>query len=931
MFEHPPPQTDWTQDIEELLLSGNSTSVSRLRSPTLSTPDLAPSYGHAIPVPSCDQPIVELDEDFDLDELLLRLTGHEVPSAFPRSDARNGSRSGLSPQLSPSTSSTIQPPPTVASDRCSTYQFTPPFVTGVKESSAIVPAAFPSPVLLPDLPCTEASPMSAQEPVFSFPSSASLDALADHLFDESEHRMCTPTVTYVPALPASGYATAEGSPDPGVGPYLHPGIAFDSTTLFDWTTFTGTVLPPHAEPSLITDHDGEAVPDQSERSESFELVSPPPTSAVNGGRGIGHVDTHAWWTDFARLDPQFSASQTDPQCTPKLEQGQTQEQEQFLVVNLSDAASPQVQIEPLDGHGDVAKAHAEVVYQVAEEIQVQVTGRKPGIPLDAVQPESTLRVNPSESLTPEQKSEPSHPLSPPVIFQDLDPAASQRLSSLSPSFQHPSRQYTAEKCPCPFHVSMPTKKRERKRKAVVINEDTVYASDENGDGDAKTAQKRPVKRRKSESANAKPRTKRTKEPSRKRKGVGVEEMTNVASIDEPIREKMFVTTDENGKLKMLPLRARAKQQDDGLDSSANANPQPPQARFPLPQVEVPSPPPRPPQAKPMVPRRILPHPDISLPLVSPATQLLAAHIQNALNTLPEPRVPVVPTVPVVSTSVPQHETPGSLLAHPHPPSHVGSAPPVHAPASAPAAPDGSILAPLPRYAASYNHSESRNLGFTDMELESEAQLLNALRPPIRRHQSQSYTFVTGVVDTHSHVDIGQGASTQIQYQQQTTPVYSEYSFVHDLTYGSVPAQPHRYHQHKPTPAYAPTPTPANPPPSLESYTYIEIPQPQYYHLGAQQQIHPAVQQMQRMQQTQGLQGSMMYAVPSIEPRQHYQHRYQHQLSFQSYDPYYGHLYPASNSHQHSETSNCAQMPIELVYPPQYTHDPYICGYHHGYV
>ena len=55
-----------------------------------------------------------------------------------------------------------------------------------------------------------------------------------------------------------------------------------------------------------------------------------------------------------------------------------------------------MQIEPLDGHLqidiDVVEARAEMVCQVAEEIQVQGTGRTPG-PLDALQPESTLRVN----------------------------------------------------------------------------------------------------------------------------------------------------------------------------------------------------------------------------------------------------------------------------------------------------------------------------------------------------------------------------------------------------------------------------------------------------------------------------------------------------------------------------------------------------------
>lgn len=66
-------------------------------------------------------------------------------------------------------------------------------------------------------------------------------------------------------------------------------------------------------------------------------------------------------------------------------------------------------------------------------------------------------------------------------------------------------------------VSTPIKKREQERKAVVISEDIVHCADENGKGDAKVGQKRPVKRRNRESANGKPRTKRMKELSRKKR------------------------------------------------------------------------------------------------------------------------------------------------------------------------------------------------------------------------------------------------------------------------------------------------------------------------------------------------------------------------------------------------------------------------------
>ena len=87
---------------------------------------------------------------------------------------------------------------------------------------------------------------------------------------------------------------------------------------------------------------------------------------------------------------------------------------------------------------------------------------------------------------------------------------------------------------------MPIKESGQKRKAVVTNEDTVHAADGNGNGDAKAAQKGPAKRRKSESANVVPRTKRMKVPSRKEKGVRVEETMKMVSFDEPIREKTFV-------------------------------------------------------------------------------------------------------------------------------------------------------------------------------------------------------------------------------------------------------------------------------------------------------------------------------------------------------------------------------------------------------
>src|SRR5258706_7087915 len=69
---------------------------------------------------------------------------------------------------------TLNPLPTIASDLPATYQFTA-FIAEVQEPSATpppstVPTTFPSSVLPPYLPCTEATPMPAQVPVFFFPS-----------------------------------------------------------------------------------------------------------------------------------------------------------------------------------------------------------------------------------------------------------------------------------------------------------------------------------------------------------------------------------------------------------------------------------------------------------------------------------------------------------------------------------------------------------------------------------------------------------------------------------------------------------------------------------------------------------------------------------------------------------------------------------------
>ena len=77
---------------------------------------------------------------------------------------------------------------------------------------------------------------------------------------------------------------------------------------------------------------------------------------------------------------------------------------------------------------------------------------------------------------------------------------------------------------------------------------------------------------------------------------------------------------------MLALQTQAKQHVNDGDSSANASPQSPQARFSLPQVADPA-------GEAVVPRQTLSHYNTGHPLVIPA--LL-----------------IIPTISVASTSVP---------------------------------------------------------------------------------------------------------------------------------------------------------------------------------------------------------------------------------------------------------------------------------------
>ena len=86
-------------------------------------------------------------------------------------------------------------------------------------------------------------------------------------------------------------------------------------------------------------------------------------------------------------------------------------------------------------------------------------------------------------------------------------------------------------------LAYPFSSYKKKRRAVVTDEDIVHAEDGNGNGDAKVVSGRPLKRRKSETAYARPCTKRTKELSSKKKGARVEGTTKTPSFDGSKKEK----------------------------------------------------------------------------------------------------------------------------------------------------------------------------------------------------------------------------------------------------------------------------------------------------------------------------------------------------------------------------------------------------------
>ena len=150
--------------------------------------------------------------------------------------------------------------------------------------------------------------------------------------------------------------------------------------------------------------------------------------------------------------------QPHPHCTLNQEEGQGN----LRIIELS---APQMQIEPLDEQlqigGDMVKAQAEVVGQVAEEIQVQVTGRDPEHPLDPIRPESEILAYPSTPFVQARDLHSSQPLSPLVVAKGPGLVVSQELSSpLSYcQHQHQPHQSAAKECSCPFCASMSIKRR----------------------------------------------------------------------------------------------------------------------------------------------------------------------------------------------------------------------------------------------------------------------------------------------------------------------------------------------------------------------------------------------------------------------------------------------------------------------------------------
>ena len=155
------------------------------------------------------------------------------------------------------------------------------------------------------------------------------------------------------------------------------------------------------------------------------------------------------------------------------------------------------------------------------------------------------------------------------------------------------------------------------------------------------------------------------------------------------------------------------------------------------------------------------------------------------------------------------------------------------------------------------------------------------------------------MDTHSQIDVGRGASTLIQYQEQATLLTRSTPL---SAIRPVPTQPHRYYQHNPEPSPAP--------PSLGFYTHVKILQSRHFHLEHNNRYSLLCDKRSEADAgTPWLFESPILAPPTPLP------------SFHSHDLCQGHLYSAPYSNQHPETSNYAKMPVEPLYPPQFAHGP----------
>jgi len=203
--------------------------------------------------------------------------------------------------------------------------------------------------------------------------------------------------------------------------------------------------------------------------------------------------------------------------------------------------SSQVQIEPLNGHlqidGDMVKAHAEVVGQLAEEPQVQISGQAPEIPLG---------LKPSKSLA-RTKFAAFLPL---CSGRSPGPGPNHVTTILSPFSPLPTSISPTRRKEMPLTVLCPYRSRDASGRGSSRYRRRYRACRRWGqEWRCEGGPEEASKKQKSEPADATPRTKRAKEPSRKKKEARVEETTKVTCIDEPIREKMFVTTDAKGNLK----------------------------------------------------------------------------------------------------------------------------------------------------------------------------------------------------------------------------------------------------------------------------------------------------------------------------------------------------------------------------------------------